>query len=171
MVRNRHGENRFRSYRQIHETVLSKFKSCDFVDTDTLEFNSLPYGIRLSGEIACLGEIVITVDKFLTILSGCDDEALVKTKWYSYNASVRGWHNIIRFDNQDDDFKRPGHLDEHHQHVFDWRTGAEKPGSPYWVGEENWGTLGNFLQLMQDWYWQNCSSLSNPDKYPNLGLR
>jgi hypothetical protein len=171
MAGNPHGANRFSNYRQIHETVMNKFKSRDFVFTDTLEFADTLYGIRLRGEIACLGKIVITVDKFLDNIEGSGDSALVQTRWYSYNASVSGRHNIHRYDNQDADFLRPGHEDEHHKHVYDWQTGKEMPGSPYWIGEDNWLNLGEFLQVTQDWYWSHRDTLPYPDEYPDLTRR
>jgi hypothetical protein len=118
-----------------------------------------------------LGEILVTVDKFLDILDGDGDSAIVQTCWYTYNASIRGSGNILRYDNQDGDYLRPGHLDEHHKHEFDWQTGAECPGSPHWIGEHGWLTLGEVLQELQDWYYQNFAQIPNPDSYPDLGLR
>jgi hypothetical protein len=168
---NRHGSNRFKTYREIHETVIGQFVSRDFIKTTTLKFDPCPEGIILSGEIACLGNIVIGVDKLLDILSGSGDNAIVETCWYSYNAFVRGYGNILRYDNQHDEFLRPGHLDGHHKHVFDWKTREEYLGSPYWVGRQDWPTLGQALQEIQNWYYQNYSILPDPDAYPSLNLR
>lgn len=172
----RHAPNRFSSYAEIHETVMSRFKSRDFVSVDSLEF--LPVfgfegfeGFRLSGEIACLGEIVLWVDKTLDALEEIRGDVIVQTTLYSYNAYVRGYHNIFRYDNLDGDYLRPGHLDEHHRHVFDWRNGTERIGSPYWVGHDDWPTLGDVLQELETWYWQHKDDLPNPDAYPKLGLR
>lgn len=168
---NRHGPNRFKAYREIHETVINQFMDSGFVGFETLEFNPIPKGFLLEGEIACQGEIIITVEKFLEILSGEKDNATVQTVWYAYNASVRNRGTIFRYDNQDDDYLRPGHLDEHHKHLFDWSTGQELAGSPSWVGSNNWPTLGDVIQELEEWYWEHHSELPNPDNYPELGLR
>lgn len=168
---NRHGSTRFKSYREIHETVINQFVSRDFVEATTLKFDPYPQGIMLSGEIACMGNIVIAVEKFLDILSGSGDNATVETCWYSYNASIRGYGNIFRYDNQHEDSRRSGHLDAHHKHEFDWQTGEECPGSPFWIGQEGWLTLGEALQEIQDWYYQNLAQLPNRDSYPDLGFR
>lgn len=179
-IADRHSPTRFKTYRETHETVMNQFMSRDFVGSTTLEF--LPYagGIRLVGEIACLGNIVFTVDKFLEILF-CpyvlddqalpDDTTIVQTCWYSYNASVRGFGNIFRYDNQDDDYLRSGHLDEHHRHIFNWKTGQEGENSPVWIGRQKWKTLGDVLQELETWYWRHHSQLPEADSYPQLGLR
>ncbi len=167
----RHGPIRFKSYREIHETVMNQFVSRDFVKNQTLAFSFFPYGIRLKGEISCLGGIVVTVDKFLDILNEEETNPLVQTLWYAYNASVRDHGNILRYDNQDDEYLREGHLDEHHKHLFDWRTGQEMGNSPVWIGRQGWLTLGDVLQEIQDWYWHHRSELPNPDEYPEIGLR
>jgi len=170
----RHGPNRFSSYQEIHRTVLDQFKSRDFIGTETLEFTPFPNGFLLKGEISCLGEIVIAVEKFLDIhdlLPQPIDDFVVQTTWYSYNAFVRNHSNILRYDNQDGDDLRPGHADAHHKHSFDWLTGKEEPGSPFWVGSEGWLTLGEVIQEVEDWYWANRKDLPHPDAYPNLNLR
>ncbi|NHC36888.1 hypothetical protein QH73_0019995 [Scytonema millei VB511283] len=167
----KHQPNRFRSYQEIHSTVISQFKARDFIGAETLYFESIAYGISLAGEIACLGNIVVSVQKFIEILDGSGDNALVQTKWYSYNVFIRGQYNIFRYDNQDDGFLRPDHQDEHHKHIFDWKTGEELPNSPVWLGEDNWLTLGEVLQEVEDWYWQNREKLAKPDIYPELDLR
>lgn len=167
----RHGPNRFKNYRETHETVMNQFMGRDFVGSETLTFNPVPRAFLLEGEIACLGEIVVTVEKYIEILEGQGDNATVQTIWYSYNASVSNRGNILRYDNQDYDYLRPGHLDEHHKHIFDWHSGDEGAGSPIWVGKQNWPTLGDVLQELQDWYWHHRAELPNPDIYPVLGRR
>jgi hypothetical protein len=170
----RHGPNRFGSYREIHETVLNKFKDKNLVGPDDLRFRSYGPYIRLDGEIACLGEIVILVDKYLSVLepAGHDDNAIVQTSTYAYNVSVRGFGNIFRYDNQHDDFSfRPSHADEHHKHLFNWRTDTQLPNSPIWTGYDKWPTLGEVIEEVEEWYWDHHDELPNPDDYPMLGLR
>lgn len=167
----KHQPNRFRSYQAVHSTVISQFQSRDFIGAETLKFEPTAYGFLLVGEIGCLGKIVISVEKFIEIVSGFGEESMVRTKWYSYNVFIRGGYNISRYDNQDDEYVRPGHEDEHHKHIFDWRTGEENPISPVWVGVNAWPTLGEVLQEIEDWYWEHKSDLCNSDSYPNLDLR
>ena len=171
MATDRHGPTRFSTYRETHGRVMNQFRSRDFVSSETLKFFPYPDCFRLKGEISCLGDILVTVDKLIDILSGQDDNAIVQTRWYTYNASVRGYSNILRYDNQDDDYLRDGHHDAHHKHLFDWRTGQEALGSPFWIGHQNWRTLGDVLQELENWYWQHRVELPNPEEYPDLGLR
>jgi Family of unknown function (DUF6516) len=143
---------------------MEQFKVSRFVGAETLEFsNDLPGVITLQGEIACLGNIIVTVEKYLRILGGDGDNAMVQTFQYSYNVSVRNEGNIFRYDNSHD---RPGHADRHHKHEFD-----DEGEQIIWIGYQSWRTLGQVLQETQEWYWLNRESLELPDTYPILGLR
>lgn len=166
---NRHGPNRFSSYEQTHETVINQFQGQGFVDSNNLEFKSFfPDGILLSGKIACLGEILTTVEKFLEIVDASGGDPYVQTVWYSYNVSVQGHGNLLRYDNQHPDYLYPGHHDEHHKHCFDWRTGDEWPGSPSWIGVDNWPLLSEVIEEVQVWYWDKALILPHPDDYAKL---
>ncbi|MHC5824826.1 MAG: hypothetical protein ACYT04_55535, partial [Nostoc sp.] len=109
-----HAPNNFSAYEQIHETVINKFRDSLFINGHTLEFSAwrrfddvlgrLVPQIRLKGEIGCRGKILITVDKFLDILGHSDNNPVIQTVSYAYNASVQGLGNIFRYDNQDDYF-------------------------------------------------------------------
>lgn len=170
-----HAPNFFRSYFEVHETVLENFKnSRRFIESDTLTLRILPRQYRLFGEISCLGNIVISVEKFIEIVgtsTGNESNPLVKTSKYAYNAFVRGANNIFRYDNLDDDPVFRGHPDCHHKHIFDWQTGQELKGSPEWIGEGLWPTLGQVIQEASDWYSENLESLSSWDSYGKLGQR
>lgn len=167
----KHSPNRFGRYLEIHETIINQFKAKDFIGDETLEFNPRGHSIKLTGEIGCLGHIVISVDKLIDLISGSGVNALVQTRWYAYNVFVRNHFNLFRYDNQDDDFLRSGHKDAHHKHLFVWGTREELPDSPIWVGEDSWPTLGEVIQEAEDWYWSNRYKLEYPDEYPNLDLR
>ena len=146
---------------------MSRFRDAKFIKTDNLCFSAKSYGFVLAGQIACAGQIIITVEKFLRELDRVGQDVQVVTAWYSYNVSLQSRGNIWRFDNQDE-LWRDGHLDRHHQHYFDWVTGEEKPGSPVWIGEDNWPTLGDVLCLTKDWYWRNRDHLPCPDAYASI---
>lgn len=142
-----HAPNRFASYQEIHETVMNQFLKNEFVGKHSLRFDPwqrfnddsldiIPQ-IRLKGEIACSGRILVTVNKYLDILEESGDNALVQTVSYAYNASVQGFGSIFRYDNQDDYFvANSGHLDEHHKHQFNWRI-KDEIGEVIWIGYEN----------------------------------
>jgi hypothetical protein len=168
----RHRPNRFSSYTKIHETVIRQFIDTGFIGSENLAFSPQPNRkIRLKGEISCLGEIIISVDKMLDILDWVDDDAIVQSRWYAYNASVKNHGNILRYDNQDFGYLRPGHLDEHHRHSFDWHDGHEYPTSPTWIGRDQWPVLSDVIFEIQDWYWDNRILLPFPDSYSEIEIR
>ena len=152
---------------------MDQYKSRKFILKDNIQCEPIiPNRYKLSGEISCRGNILITVEKRLRVVGNYLKDPLVQTYCYAYNASVRSFGNFIRYDNQDIDFGfRAGHYDQHHVHEFDWRTGEEKKGSPFWVGKQNWITLGEFIGKVEDWYWRNFCDLPSPETYPELGLR
>ena len=146
---------------------MERFRSAPsgFVREDSLQ-KSFDQGIvGLSGEIACLGRIVITVDKTLRILDDSDDPQ-VQTISYTYNARVQGVGTIMRHDNI---HAHSGHPDAHHSHVYDWPNDREVEGSPRHCGEAGWPTLSEFIEKVERWYWTNRERLADPDGHPELG--
>jgi hypothetical protein len=140
-----------------------------FVGEDTLTLEPLGADmLTMIGEIACLGGIVVRVEKYLEVLEGDALDAYVRTFEYQYNAFVRGRNNILRYDNT---HTYDGHGDPHHKHMYDWKTGDPLPNFPAWVGESNWPTLGEVIEELRAWYWENRNELPEPDSYPELELR
>ncbi len=168
-----HGPNRLQNYFEIHNTVLQKFKDRGFVGEDTLELDIYGSDLYMVGELGCLGNIVIRVEKKLEFVESPEEKnPAIQTVYYSYNVSIRNEHNIFRYDNQDEDFSfRSGHSDEHHKHLYDLHNGEEVDGSPIWIGAHAWPTLGQTIEEAEIWYWMNKESLRKPDEYPILGLR
>jgi hypothetical protein len=113
---------------------------------------------------------VIKVDKFLDS-TGLGKDPTVKTRWYSYNVSIRGYGNLVRYDNQDDTYLRNQHYDEHHLHIFNWVTGIENARSPYWIGDKNWPTLGQVIHNVELWYWTYKDELPSSENYSEIGAR
>ena len=144
---------------------MAAFRDRGFVGEESLTLVSSAEEIRMVGEIACLGDIAISVDKVLAILGGEGESALVHTVEYAYNACVRGHGNLLRHDNAEH-YANP---DWHHRHEFNWRTGEQT--ALVWVGEEGWPTLGDFIDEIEDWYRTHAAELPNPDAFPQLGLR
>jgi hypothetical protein len=144
---------------------MGKLLGAGFVCGETLELEQMPGALKIEGEIACKGGIVISVFKRLeTCSAGPDPE--VRTVSYSYNAFVRGHAEFLRYDNA---HGRSGHYDTHHRHRLDWRTGEEFPGSPEWTGEDAWPTLTEYVHEVEAWYVDHRDDLPDPDGVPELG--
>lgn len=107
---------------------------------------------------------------------GCGTTSVhTTTGWNSFGGGASftktRYEAFLRHDNQHEGWLYPGHGDPHHVHVLDWRTGDEKPGSPFWCGQEGWPTLGEFIQKVELWYYDNLPQLPNPYRVAELGLR
>ena len=137
------------------------------VHRSNLVYEAIAGHILIYGQIACLGNILITVEKALLVLDPDDLplDARVQTVDYSYNASIRGFDTFLRYDNQ---HPHPGHGDNHHRHDFAWKTKKELPGSPRWIGEDDWPTLSDFIDIVSDWYADNYRNLPEPNAVPEL---
>jgi hypothetical protein len=156
-VPGRHGPNTLRHYVATHDTIMEQFHREGFVESDTLEIASVGDGIfQMEGQIACLGGLLCTVEKWLETVDVSDlGNPRVQTFSYSYNVSVAGMGNLFRYDNAD----HHGHPDQHHRHAYDWRTGTQPVDSPRWIGAAGWPTLGDVLREMSDWYWEHEGEL------------
>jgi len=165
--RDRHRPAKLRAYLDTHEGYLAGVRKRGFVGEDSLSIRPVPGSLLMEGEISCLGGIVVSVSKRLELK---DDDAvnpMVLTVSYAYNARVAGHGDIVRDDNAD----HHSHSDPHHRHTFDWRTNEELEGSPEWVGADGWRTLGQFIDEIEEWYWDHRDELPDPDTYGALGLR
>ncbi len=103
---------------------MEGLKNSGFVHADNLEFKEVPGAVTIEGDIACLGNIVVSVLKTLEVLAGEGLEATVQTVTYSYNVRIAGKHNIFRYDNL---HMHNDHPDSHHKDVYDWQTGERFP--------------------------------------------
>jgi hypothetical protein len=166
----RHAPARFRSYIGAHNRHIGQLRATSFVGADTLELIAWPRQLVMVGDIGCLGEITLTVEKYLRVLIahaspsdvlGGDHDIVVQTYVYSYHASVRGHGAILRYDNN---HGRSGHPDWHHVHRCDWRS-DDDVGRVEWIGEDKWPTLGDVIQELMDWYYANRDDLPRPDEY------
>lgn len=173
-----HSPNLLRSYLEIHDTVLAGYiREGDFVGKEDVEV--VPYssrsrpGFLFKGEVGCIGEIVISMEKFLEITKDgpTPGNPWVETRWYNYHVFIRNWRSIFRYDNQDPEYMRSGHGDEHHKHMYNLDTGDEVNGSPIWIGANCWPHMHEIIEEAKQWYWDNYSLLPNPENYPELGVR
>lgn len=150
---------------------MSQLRASTFVGADNLRLVAQPALLLMIGDIGCLGNILVTVEKYLAIVTDettpagvldGDHDALVHTITYAYHAGIRGGGMILRYDNN---HPWPGHPDEHHVHRGNWRDADDDSGKIEWVGEQHWPTLGEVVQEVMDWYEANRDELPNPDAY------
>lgn len=144
-----HGPNKISNYIDTHETIIEQFVSRGFVVLNTLEIEA--YGnhhLTITGSLHCQGGIVIDVAKILRVVDRQGGEARVQTVWYRYHAKVQGRGNVCRYDSPHE------HRDFHHVHRFDvLGDGAES------VEDSNWPHLGDVVDEMQTFYWENYERL------------
>lgn len=164
----KHQPYRLSSYIRIVGTVVNQFRSRGFVDRDTIDFYPLSAGwLQVLGEIACLGRIIIQVDKILQAIVIPSDDPEVQTMRYSYNVSVHGQGTKFRYDNAKHHLRGVGHHDEHHRHDFD-DHGRELAGSPTWIGADRWPHLGDVITEAEQWYYDHRTRLHLPEEYPPI---
>ena len=139
---------------------MQHFRDTGFVAYDTLELEVIPQvGWLLEGEIACKGNIVISVRKLLAFVPR-DGDLHVQTDMYSYNVRVAGAGNIFRYDNQ---HAHAGHADSHHKDIYDF-PGGDKI-EVQWVGVHGWPTLGEVIAEARDWHADNYTRLAAPESF------
>jgi hypothetical protein len=148
---------------------MERLRSSGFLGDDTLRLIPWPSFLVMVGDIACLGDLVVSVEKYLVVVTpgatpadALDDGDIeVQTLIYSYNASVRGHGTVFRYDNC---HGWAGHADNHHVHRCDWRK-KEDTGRVNWVGEARWPTLAEVIIELEGWYWGTRDDLPQPDDY------
>ena len=161
----RHGPCRFTQYGRVHETTVEQFRASGFVRDDTLVFVDFGSAMELSGEIACLGQLVVRVETFLSVIDHSTCDPVVQTEMYSYAVGVRGVGPVFRYDNQHPGFLRSGHADPHHRHSYDWPTPRESVDSPEWIGADRWPTLRDVLEEARVWHSDHYGELESPDRF------
>ncbi|HVV87315.1 MAG TPA: hypothetical protein VHE35_29945 [Kofleriaceae bacterium] len=149
---------------------MGQLRSTGFVGADTLELIAWPKQLVMVGDIGCLGDLSITVEKYLRVVTpgarpadvlDGDHDISVETYVYSYHASVRCHGAVFRYDNN---HGRPGHADWHHVHRCDWRS-DDDVGQVEWIGEARWPTLGDAIRELSAWYYEHRDALPSPDEY------
>lgn len=114
-----HGWNSYDQYLNIEQSRLDNHP---FVLSHNLRYDFYEYSgetyLRISGQVVCLNNVLLEVEKYLETRRTRPGVLLVRTFSYRYNASVRGKGNVLRYDNGHDS-------DEYHRHVFDLETGEQ----------------------------------------------
>jgi hypothetical protein len=160
-------------YRHTHDAYMQSLRSTCLVGTrrfigrDTLAFvpGQVEGTIWLRGQIACLGDIVITVAKMLRIVDAKKNRVLAER--YNYNVHLSDGALILRYDNA---HSHPGHRDAYHKHVYDPFVG-DVTGRVEWIGHDYWPTLADVIKEVYRWYGVNASQLESPRTYPPLETR
>ena len=65
----KHAPARFRSYIGAHNRHIGQLRARSFVGADTLELIAWPRQLVMVGDSGCLGEITLTVEKYLRVLT------------------------------------------------------------------------------------------------------
>lgn len=144
----RHGWNSLDNYIAVHDSCMESVSQY-FVEHHTLRFISIgPHGIVLEGSVFCHGDLVLHVDKFLVR----NDRNQVKATRYRYQAQFlhAPLRQIFRYDNGHV-YRREGHEDAFHKHLFSDRTWKEI-APPVWVGYERWPILKEVLDELYEWW-------------------
>ena len=167
----KHAPARFRSYIAAHDRHMVQLRSTTFVGADSLRLIAQPSLILMVGDIGCLGNIRVTVEKYLAIVTpkatpsevlDGDHDIAVQTIAYAYHASIADYGAILRYDNN---HPWPRHADNHHVHRCDWRDRDDDSGRVEWIGADRWPTLGDVVREVMDWYFVNRDELPEPDAY------
>jgi hypothetical protein len=149
----KHGPNRLANYLNVHESWMADLLAEGFVVDDQSSFTFLPSVIRLQGPIICLDGITLEVDKEIAVLDGRGMTATVQTRWFRYQAWVRGVHNILRYD------AAHAHRPHAHKHVYDtFGTGRELEVIEL-PDEKLIPTLGEVIRELQVWHHTNAARL------------
>lgn len=107
--------------------------------------------LTLSGTLACMGNIVVEVEKLLRVVEGSGASAMVQTIEYRYHARIPSLGNILRYESPH------GHRPYHHVHRYDVFSG-DREGTVEDVAGD-WPTLGDELGELRDWCYENYSRL------------
>lgn len=151
----KHGPNRLSNYLETHDTVLQQFVSSGFVLSNDLSF--WPYGEGLfvmTGDLRCLGHITLRVAKVLEVVGGEHRNPMVQTVAFSYNASIEGLGNIVRYDSPHSEEHRP----THHAHRFDVLKG-DLEGTVEDMADDTWPTIGDVLSELREFYYEHFNDL------------
>jgi len=124
--------------------------------SDGVEF--MPFGeqvILVSGRIECAGRLYVDVRKILDVVDGVGGTTRVQSTEYSYNAVLAGRGIVFRYDSPHDD----GHRPCHHVHRYDVLA-DDKEGTIDEFEADDWPTLGEALEHLRVWYFENYEGLN-----------
>lgn len=125
----KHAPARFSHYARAHLQDLEQLTRSGFIQPDHgAEFTAVPGGFLLDATFDREAGIIVHARKLARIVSDAEgDDPVVETAWYSYNVSLRGVGNIVRYDSPFfPDLQ--GHHATHHVHRYDVLAGDVEGG-------------------------------------------
>lgn len=143
----RHGWNAWQSYLTVHAGKLRLYAP-DFLVGDDLRYDATDRAVLWRGILHFGLGLELHVDKDQEVLLGEPGGPHVRTATYSYQVLRRtseGEAPLWRYDNT---HAHPGHLDEHHLHMFR----DDQTQEVVHIGEPGWPTLGDVLEDLHAWW-------------------
>ena len=101
-----------------------------------------------------IDELRIEVSKRLTMQQSDSADPLVRTVAYSYSAILGKRGPIFRYDSP-----HPDHNRFHHVHRYALLDGDVRGTMSPITPETDWPTLGEVMQELRDWYYENLERL------------
>jgi len=151
MPHSKHGWLDFDRYLSIHDRCIERASSY-FVEQSTLVVPNIvaPDEIRIHGDLFCYGGLVIHLDNTLEM----DQHNRVRGVDFRYQAQFQQLplRSIFRYDNGHV-YKREGHLDAFHKHLFNDRTWTEIAVEH--IGREQFPTLLEVIDELYNWWVQH----------------
>jgi len=125
-----------------------------FVVENGITVDALGSGFMvMQGEIRCVGQLYIDVDKRLWLVRDSAGVAWVETVSYSYNCAVRQRGNVYRYDSP-----HISHCPIHHVHEYHFFDG-DSEGELVAVDASDWATLSEVIDRFKTWYYDNFPAL------------
>ena len=116
----KHGWLTLDRYVAIHRGALERHP---FVLADRTEFDqpaTAPGFISLQGQVICEDEVVIEIEKYLTVRLNNRNQIEARGRRYRYHAHIPGRGNLLRYDNSHG-------FDEFHRHEYVFPTEDQRP--------------------------------------------
>jgi hypothetical protein len=148
-------------YLEIHETAMRRLERDNryvLPEGAGLTIERVDDGLLISGRIRCVGGIAIDVTKFLAILAGEGDSAVVQTVSYTYHVALEGLGNLLRYCGPHDDVAHPDHKPFHHKHTYDVLRG-DVEGHVTEVDAEERPTLAEVITEACAWYFEYAQAI------------
>ncbi len=116
----KHGWLTLDRYVAIHRGALERHP---FVLADRTEVDqpaSAPGLLSLRGQVICAAEVVIEIEKYLTVRLNNRNQIEARGRRYRYHAHIPGRGNLLRYDNSHG-------FDEFHRHEYVFPTEDQRP--------------------------------------------
>lgn len=157
----KHSPIPYEKYFAIHARCLEDLKSSGVIRKENLKTDQLENCLfKMRGEVLCRGNLLLKVGKTLRAERTISGIITIQAIKYEYNLRFVNGSNVFRYDNAHP-HTYLGHTSAFHVHRFN-PLGHEQPGSPFEIAnEEDWPTLTEVLQEVDEYYWSNLFSPSN----------